>query len=73
MSIDRAGTQNLNQKQASQPLANETEKQINPSVKFNPRQESRETSEKVELGSRSAQTPKTLEDAPSVESTRGGL
>lgn len=42
MSRDRASTENLNQKQASGRLTNETEKQINPSVKFNPRQETGE-------------------------------
>lgn len=73
MAKDQAGTENHNQMQASKPLTNETEKQINPSVKFNPRQESRETSEKAENGSRSARTPKTIEDAPTVDATRGGL
>lgn len=70
MAVDQAGTQNLNQMQASKPLTNETEKQINPSVKFNPRQESREGSEKTE---RKSQTPRTVEDAPAVDATRGGL
>ncbi len=73
MAIDQTGTQNLNQMQASRPLTNEAEKQINPSVKFNPRQESRETHEKSERGSRCAQTSKSVEDAPAVEATRGGL
>lgn len=73
MAVDQAGTQNLNQMQAAKPLTNETEKQINPSVKFNPRQESRESLEKSGHGSRSAQTSKTVEDAPAVDATRGGL
>ena len=73
MAVDKAGTQNLNQMQVSRPLTNQVEKQINPSVKFNPRQESRETHEKAERGSRCAQIPKTVEDAPAVEATRGGL
>ncbi len=73
MAVDQAGTQNLNQMQASKPLNNETEKQLNPSVKFNPRQESREGSEKTERASRCAQTSRTVEDAPAVDATRGGL
>lgn len=73
MAIDQAGTQNLNQKQASKPISSETEKQINPAVKFNPRQETRETAEQDERSSRGDSTPKTIEDSPSIDSTKGGL
>ena len=72
MSKDKAGTENLNQKQASRPIRNENDKQINPSVKFNPRQETTEKSNQDELSSRTA-TTKTVEDAPTVDSTKGGL
>ena len=65
MSVDQAGTRNVNQVQASKPIPNEIEKQIHPTVKFNPRQESQEATPKT--------VPKTVEDAPSVESTEGGL
>lgn len=73
MSIDKAGTQNVTQKQASSRLTSETEKQINPSVKFNPRQETSETSVQSERDSHAAESPKTLEEAPTIDSTLGGL
>jgi hypothetical protein len=73
MSIDKLGTESSNQKQASRPITNEAEQQINPSIKFNPRQESRERSDASERGARQAKTPKTVEDAPAVDATRGGL
>lgn len=72
MSKDKAGTENLNQKQASRPIRNENDKQLNPSVKFNPRQETGEKNNQDELGVRDG-TPKTIEDAPTVDSTKGGL
>ena len=73
MAIDQAGTANSNQKQASARISSEIEKQINPSIKFNPRQETREKAEQVERESHAAATPKSVEDAPTVDSTAAGL
>lgn len=73
MNRDQASTENLNQKQASGRLTSETEKQINPSVKFNPRQETSEKSSQDERGTRSSSPNKTVEDAPTVDSTLGGI
>ena len=72
MSKDKVGTDNLGQKQASAPLQNENDKQTHPSVKFNPRQETPEKSNQDELQSH-ASDPRTVEDAPTVASTKGGL
>ena len=73
MKVVKAGTENMNQKQASTKLNSEVEQQIHPSVKFDPRQESGESAAQEERDSRSKATPKTVEAAPSVDSTKGGL
>lgn len=73
MKVDKAGTKNLNQKQASPRLTNEGEAQLNPSVKFDPRQESNETDSQAERETKTATPNQTVEDAPSVDSTKGGL
>lgn len=73
MPTDQTGTQNLNQKQASNRITSETEKQINPSVKFNPRQETAETESQSERGTRATAPHKTTENAPTVDSTVGGI
>lgn len=70
---DHAGTENLNQKQASSRLTSETEKQTNPSVKFNPRQETSEKLDQDERSTRATSPHKTTENAPTVDSTLGGI
>lgn len=73
MKTDELGTSNMNQKQASSRLTNEAEKQINPSVKFDPRQETSEKGSQKERGSHASEPNKTVESAPTVDSTVGGL
>ncbi|CAN5509636.1 hypothetical protein BH10BDE1_BH10BDE1_13440 [soil metagenome] len=73
MKSDKAGTENLNQKQASQRVMSEAERQMNPSIKFDPRQESSETAAEDERTSHAETPHKTIEDAPAVDSTKGGL
>lgn len=73
MKTDQMGASNTNQKQASPRLTNEAEKQINPSVKFDPRQETSERAAQKERGSHAAEPTKTVESAPTVDSTVGGL